>query len=97
MKKLQKDEVDLIGNWIEKNGSVVADKVCERIKWLVEEVLEKIAFSEKYGAWETLFRDPADGRLWERYYPHGEMHGGGPPALRCITKETARQKYKKID
>ena len=43
--------------------------------------------------WDVLFRDPTDGRLWELIYPQSEPHGGGPPQLRCLTADEARQKY----
>jgi len=41
----------------------------------------------------TLYRDPDDGRYWERTYPQSELHGGGPPELRVLATEDARQKY----
>ena len=93
MKKLTSTEVLINGTWIEKEGDVYGDEACKRIEWLTENVLEKLANSREFGAWETLFRDPEDGRLWERFYPHGEMHGGGPPALRVIGETDARCKY----
>ena len=39
---------------------------------------------ELVGAWT---------RLCERTYPQGEMQGGGPPRLRVLSEEEARQKY----
>jgi hypothetical protein len=45
-------------------------------------------------AWETLYRDPNDGRYWERTYPHSDWHGGGPPCLTKITFDAAKEKYK---
>ena len=45
------------------------------------------------GAWETLFRDPDDGRYWERVYPQGDLHGGGPPQLQVIDEAEAKRKY----
>jgi len=42
-----------------------------------------------YGAWETLYRDPNDGRHWE---PHSDWHG--PPCLTNITFDAAKEKYK---
>jgi hypothetical protein len=92
--RLTPDETELIGDWIVKGSNVVGDETQERISWLIGNVLEEMAISIPFGAWETLFRDPEDGRLWELAYPQGEMHGGGPQALRCISEEIARQKYK---
>ena len=43
--------------------------------------------------WDTLFRDPRDGRLWEKIYPMSEMHGGGPPTLRLLPESDVVQKY----
>jgi hypothetical protein len=91
--KLQPHETDLVGEWIPERGTVHADDICRRIEWLVREVLEEVAVSPQWGAWETLFRDPSDGRYWERTYPKGEMHGGGPPRLTCISAEQAKAKY----
>ena len=90
---LRPDERDLVGKWNFDGFKTRSDEVCDRIKHLTERVLEKIAVSREYGAWETLFRDPADGRLWERTYPQGEMHGGGPPRLTVISEIEAREKY----
>lgn len=69
------------------------DSACERIEWLVDHHLKKIAHSPQSGAWETLYRDPENGRYWEKTYPKGEMHGGGPPALVCLTADEAVRKY----
>jgi hypothetical protein len=93
MNKLQPDEKRLIGGLIVENGQVRGDAVSERIDWLLSHHLEKISDSPKDGAWETLYRDPNDGRYWERTYPQSEMHGGGPRQLRCMTAGEAAQKY----
>lgn len=90
---LQPNEQLLTGYWNEKNGEVCGDTVCARIEWLLTYHLHKITDSPLWGAWETLYRDPNDGRFWERTYPQSEMHGGGPPQLRCLTLDEARQKY----
>ncbi len=90
---LRPDEVELVGKWIFDGKVSRADAVADRIKHLTERVLQKVAVSKDYGAWETLYRDPADGRLWERTYPQGHMHGGGPPRLAVISPEDARKKY----
>ena len=91
--KLQRHETDLVGKWVAAGAVVRGDPACERIEWLIANHLKQIAHSEQYGAWETLFQDPNDGRFWERTYPQSEMHGGGPPRLSCITTEQARGKY----
>ena len=82
-------ETRLVGHWIEADGRMVGDETCERIEWLTSNYLRKQAG----GGWETLFRDPSDGRYWERTYPKGEMHGGGPPTLSVLNDEEARKKF----
>jgi hypothetical protein len=82
----------LVGEWVAAEGGVVADETCQRIERLVEAVLERITADAT--GWDILFRDPADGRFWELYYPHSEMHGGGPPSLRHLTSEQVGAKYR---
>jgi Immunity protein 27 len=91
--KLQSHEEQLIGKWIEENGQVRGDATCERIRWLTSHHFRKIGTSKDWGAWETLFQDPDDGRYWEQTYPQSEMQGGGPPALKCLSREEAKAKY----
>jgi hypothetical protein len=93
MTKLQSNEMLLTGTWVFQNGKVHADETSERIKWLVAHHLQKVTDSAQWGAWETLFKDPDDGRYWERTYPQGELQRGGPPQLRCLAAEEAGQKY----
>lgn len=90
--KPRPNETELIGQWIKDGDRVTGDETCHRINYLVEHYLKKIGFSE-YGAWETLYQDPEDGRYWERIYPHGEWHGGGPPALINLSEDEAKKKY----
>ena len=87
--KLEQTETDLLGKWESVGNRVIADKTCERIKALTSQWLQKIAG----GGWETLYRDPEDGRYWELTYPESHMHGGGPPRLTYLSKEQARAKY----
>jgi hypothetical protein len=91
--KLRSHERELAGGWVNENGRVRADATCERIHWLSSQHLRKIAVSKQFGAWETLFQDPDDGRYWEQTYPHSEMHGGGPSALNVLARDDARAKY----
>ena len=93
MMKLVPSETELTGNWHVQNGQARRDATCERIEWLISCHLQKIADSPQWGAWETLYIDPYDGRYWERIYPQGEMQGGGPPQLKCLTPDEATQKY----
>ena len=94
MKQLQRHEMELVGRWVvAPSGKMARDATSLRIEWLTKNALEQVAISERYGAWKTLFRDPSDGRLWERTYPEGHLQGGGPPMLSTITEEQARRRY----
>jgi hypothetical protein len=89
--KLQPQEVELVGTWLQEHGKVRGDISCQRIKWLTENHLHKLKVAG--GGWETLFQDPDDKRYWEQTYPQGEMQGGGPPKLQAITDQQAKMKY----
>jgi hypothetical protein len=67
------------------------DDSLKRIRSLVDGYLQRLAVTSD--GWETLYRDPADGRYWEKTYPHGEMHGGGHASLRVLAVAAAREKY----
>jgi hypothetical protein len=88
---LQAHETEIRGEWIATGKNVVGDTACERIEWLTTSSLVRLA-SDASG-WETLYTYPRTGRLWERTYPHGEWHGGGPPMLRAISLVEAQVKY----
>ena len=91
MKELQPDETMLTGSWVQESWSVKGDDICQRIEWLIKSHLKFLAKDST--GWETLYRDSKDDRLWERTYPRGEMHGGGPPQLKMMSKEQASAKY----
>ena len=91
MVKLEFEETDLVGGWTFLNGEMVVDSTTERIEFLVEQHLQKVATDSS--GWETLYLDPEDGRYWSRTYPQGEMHGGGPPRLTHISLDEARAKF----
>jgi len=88
--RLLPDETELVGRWKSQDGRMVADETAERITALVRYWLKPVSG----GGWERLLQDPSDGRFWEMTYPMSEMHGGGPPALRVISADGARGKYK---
>ena len=91
---LAPDETQLIGGWEVVDGRITRDPTSVRIELLISRYLERLAESE--GGWSALYRDPADGRLWELTYPHSEVHGGGPPSLTCIDLEHGRAKYANV-
>jgi hypothetical protein len=92
MEPLQPDETLPVGQWIADDGKAREDEVCDRIRWLLADHLERLA-SDQQSGWDTLYRDPDDGRYWEHTYPQSALHGGGPPQLRCMTIQEAQQKY----
>ena len=84
-------KTELIGSWTMANGRMIDDAVSRIIEDLIDNQLQKIAATSD--GWETLYLDPHDRRLWELTFPYGEMHGGGPKALRVLTMSAAKQKY----
>lgn len=90
--KLASAESDLIGKWRLEGDAVVADETCKRIDWLISHHLVHVGTDSS--GWDDLYRDPQDGRLWERTWPQSEMHGGGPPRLACVNLDEACRKYK---
>jgi hypothetical protein len=90
-RELAPDEVALRGAWASRGGAVCEDEVAARIGWLVRTHLERIGAAAT--GWDTLYRDPRDGRYWEMVYPESERHGGGPPSLHVISREAASAKY----
>lgn len=89
---LDPTETNLTGRWIPNNlGGIVADDTCRRIDSLVHTHLKELGRDSS--GWDTLYRDPDDERLWELVYPQSELHGGGPPQLRCLSIDEARVKY----
>jgi hypothetical protein len=95
MKKLEPHENEIVGEWIREGERVVGNDSCRRIQWLIAESLQQVGVDEKSGGWEKLFRDPGDGRYWLLSYPHGEMQGGGPPALRhlVLTDQEVKERF----
>jgi len=91
--KLKPEEVILTGRWLFDGYVNRGDLVCERIAWLTQHELQRLANSQQWGDWEILYLDPSDGRHWELTYPQGDLQGGGPPQLQLISAADARIKY----
>ena len=83
-------ETELTGRWIRQAGKLVPDGTSRRITVLLRDWFKPLA--EAKSGRETLLRDPSDGRLWEASYRKSKMHGG-PPTLRVVSEEVAREKY----
>jgi hypothetical protein len=94
MKAIQPLETELVGQWIQTESGVSGNEILERINWLIANHLRKVGYSKLYGAWETLYQDPQDGRYWVRSYPNSEMHGGGPATLKCISEDEAKLSFR---
>ena len=92
---LDPTETALIGRWLSQGKTIVADPTCERIETLVTSHLVEVGRTED--GWSTLYRDPSDQRLWERTYPQDQLHGGGPPALHCLSLAEATARYEGIE
>jgi Immunity protein 27 len=88
---IELNETLIRGGWQSVEGRMVPDATLVRIRALVDTQLEKIGSTG--GGWEMLYRDTLDGRLWDLFYPQGEMQGGGPESLRCIDSVLAEHKY----
>jgi hypothetical protein len=91
MKAMTPDETEIVGRWTIAQGRVASDENCQRISDLVGGYLLKIGHDSS--GWSNLYRDPGDGRFWELTYPQSNLHGGGPPELRCLSQQAARSKY----
>lgn len=84
---LRAGETELVGMWLDLGMKVTGDAVTDRVEWLTAERLEKLA--ENGDELAELYRDPRDGRLWEKILPFA----GGPPTLRCIPPTTAVERF----
>lgn len=84
---LKATETELVGMWLDLGMKVTGDAVSDRVEWLTAERLDKLAENNEELA--ELYRDPRDGRLWEKVLPFA----GGPPTLRCLAAEAAAAKF----
>lgn len=85
-------KIEIIGEWMKKDGKVIGNKNCDIIEHLIRQHMTKI--SDRDGGWTILYFSPTDQTYWELSYPHGHMHGGGSPKLTSLTDEEASSIYK---
>ena len=90
--EIDKDETEIIGNWIFNGSKMIADEQCVRVDWLRSNYLIQIATDES--GWLKLYQDPEDKRYWQLDFKHGELQGGGPPSLILLSELEAKRKYK---
>ena len=83
---------EIKGQWISnpKTGKVEGDENCQLIERLISGELTRVATD--LSGWSTLYRNKNGKEYWELYYPHSEMHGGGPPSLRLIEGDSDTRK-----
>lgn len=91
MRLIAPDEMEITGTWITIQARVEEDQICKRIADLVKNHLIEVGHDQS--GWDTLFRDPGDGRFWELVYPQSQLQGGGPPQLRCLSADEVKSKY----
>lgn len=91
---IEATEFRITGQWFTKDGQIVADETCGRIEALIRTHLKELGRDSS--GWDTLYRDPNDGRLWEHCHPTSNLHGGGPPELKCLSAEEVALKYRHI-
>ena len=89
--KIEPGETVLEGGWIELGSRIVPDETTARIRRLIRTQLTQLAASPDGSS--ALFRDSADGRLWELTYPSGYFHGAGPPKLAVLGPAEAAERY----
>lgn len=85
------ETIIIAGNIALPDGTFVSDASNLRISDLCNHYL--IRLGARAGAKGVLYRDPADGRLWERIFPHGEVQGGGLDYLQVVDDLAARIEY----
>ncbi len=84
---LKEHETELVGMWLDLGLKVTGDAICDRIEWLTDTRLERLSKNGELLA--ELYRDPNDGRLWEKILPFVD----GPPTLRVVTPAAAAERF----
>jgi len=89
--ELTEETTIIRGFWLDLGSKVVKDSGWIRIEWLIANRLEPVCRKENNG--ETLYRSPADGRLWHYYLVAPGLKNGGPPALELIDQKRAEELF----
>jgi hypothetical protein len=84
-------ESTVVGRWLADAKRVLADETCLRIESFVANHLVEAARSQD--GCSRLFKDPADGSLWECSYIHRELQGSEPLTLHSVSPLQARWIY----
>jgi hypothetical protein len=91
MTTLLSAETEVTGEWRPVGGKMIAGDTYLAIHDLVSDQLVKRAVDSS-GLY-VFCREPQDTRLWELSYPQSEMHGGGPPELKCVSEIAPRWSF----
>lgn len=88
---LKSGETVLLGGWVRnESGKLQKDEVFKRITWLLLNQLQQIrCLNSDF----TLYKDPRDGRYWEKTFPEKDPSQDFTPQLKLITKNQAIEKY----
>jgi hypothetical protein len=89
METLPPDVTTIQGYWLDLGSRMVPDSTWERINRLTTDYLELLATSLDG---TTLYRDPGDGRYWEKTPVAADLPQG-PPVLTALSSDQARARY----
>ena len=91
MRRPRPDETEIVAVSGVVGNQLTGGEEAYRIEWLTKHYFERVADSAD--GWDTLYRDPEDGRLWELTYPESQLQGGGSPRLSVVSHQEAIRRY----
>jgi hypothetical protein len=74
---------------MENENNLITDS--NTVNSFLSQKLEKVATRQT--GWIALYREKGADVFWETFYPHGEMQGGGPVALRKVSRDFIQKNY----